>query len=171
MTLSPHRPRPPISSPLVAVSVLLFLAGIPWGLAVGAGKSVPVHDPGANALGVHLVIVACAVIGGGAWLARFRRIRGHFPDYAGPWRESTWRAIRATFTTSVPRSIVLAIALAVAAYMLLRLGMQVGFVGQPAEYVNAWGGPTYLGAFGAHLLDGALVAAPFLALGRAAAVR
>lgn len=171
MTSSPHPSRLPISPPLVAISVSLFLAGIPWGLPVGSGQPVPTHDPAANALGAHLVIATCAVIVGGALLAGFRRVRGHFPDFAGPWRESTWRAIRATFTTSVPRSILLSISLAVAAYMLLRLGMQVGFVGRPAEYVNAWGGPTYLGAFGAHLLDGALIAAPFLALGRAAAVR
>lgn len=39
------------------------------------------------------------------------------------------------------------------AYLLLRMGMQLTFTRNPAETINAWGGPTYAGALYAHGID------------------
>ena len=170
-------------SPVLLTSTAgLVLLGCVLGRVLAAGRSTPVHDPSANAWGAHLVLTVVAVAFGTALIARFRARHGRFPDFAGPWRTSTSGAIRRTFGHAVPRpyrfdvvaparALVVALSLLVGAYAAIRLGMQIGFIGRPAEYVNAWGGPTYAGAFYAHVLDGALIACPFLALGRAASAR
>jgi len=49
--------------------------------------------------------------------------------------------------------------LAVIAYSFWRAGVQVTGGLDPNFTVNAWGGPTYLGAMACHYLDGALIIA------------
>jgi hypothetical protein len=62
-------------------------------------------------------------------------------------RQVTWR-------TAAARPL-----LTVIAYIFWRIGEQVTGGLDPNFTVNAWGGPTYLGAMACHYLDGALIIA------------
>ena len=174
--------RTRISPVLLTSSAGLVLLGCTLGRVLGSDTSAPVHDPSANAWGIHLLLTVVAIALSTTVIARFRARHGRYPDFAGPWRTSTYDAIRHTFRRAEPkpdrfdvlrlaRTLAVGLSLLIAAYVTVRLGMQIGFVGRPAEYVNAWGGPTYAGAFYAHVLDAALIASPCLLLGRAAAMR
>ncbi|WP_333618124.1 hypothetical protein [Dietzia sp.] len=79
-----------------------------------------------------------------------------FSALTAPWRRGTADRIAAAFRPAragsvgarffgvvrVLRAALVAFAVFAVAYALFRFGMQLGYIGRPAEYVNAWGGPS-----------------------------
>lgn len=165
--------------------------------ASGAAQPRPVHDPAQNAWPFHLVLTALAAIAlsaAFAWMLRGRRgsaVGCHEQSFleravsalTAPWRRGTADRIVATIRLArvgsvgawffgvarVLRAALVTFAVFAVAYALFRFGMQLGYIGRPAEYVNAWGGPSYVGAMYAHVLDMLVLIIPLGLLARAAA--
>jgi len=153
-------------SPVTAtVFAVLLVAGADEGAAQYARRSprIEQHVAGTNATTVHVVMaaaVAAVVIG-----IQVRRSR----QPAAQRRSSPWAApFSARAASRLRRTVRLAgglslpnLARAVAAvplvlvllYTPFRMGMQITGGLDPNQTVNAWGGPTYLGALLAHYLD------------------
>ncbi|GEE00067.1 hypothetical protein nbrc107696_05130 [Gordonia spumicola] len=58
-----------------------------------------------------------------------------------------------TFDAGRPRGVATAALVALILYGAFRIGLQLVAGLDPSFTVNAWGGPTYVGALAAHLLD------------------
>ncbi|MCK9895958.1 hypothetical protein [Frankia sp. AgB32] len=160
-----------LSLPLVGLCVVMLVAGIASGGLSYRHRS-PVregHSAGTAAWWPHLgVLVLCVVFLGGAWL-RCRRVR---PTGDGrlfllmPLGRSAARRLRRTMSAARRRPAVLvrlAAAVLPAALLLYscwRVGDQVLGGLDPNFTVNAWGGPTYLGAMACHYLDAVAMAIP-----------
>lgn len=163
------RPRPedrrsPVSRLTGTVFLALFMIGIADG-AVGYLRRSPVmerHVAGTNAITIHAVlgiVTAVTVISIQAWRWRRPSLRGHSP-WAAPFSADALARLGQTFrfdhglsltnlarvTATVPLVLLLA-------YAPFRLGAQVIGGLDPNATVNAWGGPSYLGALLAHWLD------------------
>jgi hypothetical protein len=171
-----ENPRNRLSPATAAVFAALLAAGVAEGAAQYAHRSprIEQHVAGTNAITVHVVLatVAAAVVIG----VQLRRSR----QPASQRRPSPWAApFRATGISRLRRTIRFAgglslpnLAKVVAAaplvlvllYTPFRMGMQIIGGLDPNQTVNAWGGPTYLGALLAHYLDCAIgfYAAAFL---------
>ncbi|MGO1949132.1 MAG: hypothetical protein ACTH1D_05830 [Mycobacteriaceae bacterium] len=159
-------PRNTLSRPLVSLTVTALAAGVVLGfIAAGPGTDAPDHDPPTNAIALHVVLALCLVLGGGVLTWRHGTLR-----WLGiPWSRRTAQRFRATLgdaTGSVKstrnflfflRFVGAVIVALFCGYLAVRMGMQVGFSTDPAMTVNAWGGPTAVGAFLAHAIDAALM--------------
>lgn len=176
-------PRPPRRrfrlSRITAVTFLaLFLLGVAKGAAAYAHRSlVPEpHAGGTNAITIHVLLAIAAVaVVTAVELRRSRQPGGRGPSpWAAPFSATALRRLARTVgfarglsLASAARVLVTVPLLLILAYTPFRLGAQVIGGLDPNATVNAWGGPTYAGAFLAHWLDGIVgfYAAAFL-LGR-----
>ncbi|HYK68131.1 MAG TPA: hypothetical protein VEV45_09315 [Streptosporangiaceae bacterium] len=153
-----------LSALLCAAAASAAVAGIATGLATYLHRS-PIrhaHVPGTSAWVQHLAIAAaaCALYGVVRWrrARRPRRGTGRLLLLA-PLGSSAASRLAATMRQVTWRSAATLPLLAVIAYSFWRAGVQVTGGLDPNFTVNAWGGPTYLGAMACHYLDGALIIA------------
>ena len=165
-----------LSRVTATVLAVLLVAGIADG-AVGYARRSPTtgqHVAGTNAITVHVLIAAAAA----AALVTIQARRSRQP--AGQRGPSPWAApfsaaaasrlrqtIRLTGGLSLPNLARAAAAVPLVLVLLytpFRMGQQITGGLDPNATVNAWGGPTYLGALLAHYLDGiaSFYAAAFL---------
>ncbi|MDR3035700.1 MAG: hypothetical protein LBV78_21810 [Kitasatospora sp.] len=153
-----------ISPRLAAATVGLAAVGVVTGLVRYLGRS-PIraaHLPGTSAWAQHLIAaaVACALYG----LARWRR--GRRPGggrgrllLLAPLGNSAASRLMATLRQVSWRSAAALAPLGLIGYSFWRVGEQVTAGLDPNFTVNAWGGPSYLGAMACHYLDAALIIA------------
>jgi hypothetical protein len=120
------------------------------------------HLPGTSAWIPQLIAaaVACALYGVARWghSRRFGRSGGRLLLLA-PLGRSAASRLTATMRQVSWRSAAALPPLAVIGYSFWRAGEQVTGGLDPNFTVNAWGGPTYLGAMACHYLDAALMIA------------
>jgi len=137
------------------------ISGVP--AAVAGEKESVTHLPDTNAWGVHLVITGLTVaLILAIWVVRRRTGRAGTPLILAPLGARAEHRLRRTARVAPLRMIPIVLLLAFTAYGLWRAGMQV-FAGlDPGFVVNAWGGPSYLGAMYCHYLDGGLMIAAAL---------
>lgn len=153
-------------SPVTATAfAALLAAGVAEGAAQYAHRSprIEQHVAGTNAITVHLVLaVASAAVVIGIQVRRSSRPawQRRLSPWAAPFSATGVSRLRQTIRLagglSLPN-----LARAVAAVPLVlvllfapfRMGMQIIGGLDPNQTVNAWGGPTYLGALLAHYLD------------------
>jgi hypothetical protein len=153
-----------LSPSLVVLAAAAFAGGAAAGYIAYLDRSPVLHKaiPGASAWPQQLVVaaLACAAFGFAYW--RHHRTPGRHGE--PPWLLSPLgqRAARRLAQTvgsglsglSAFGRAVLALALAgLFLYGLYRAGEQVTAGLDPNFTVNAWGGPTYLGAMACHYLD------------------
>ena len=162
MKSSLHHPLPGSVSPrLLVVANLAFTGGVSIGwLSYLHRSTTPIrHIPGSNAWPEQcaVAVVAIAVLGI-AWLARGRASIGPRLLVA-PLSQSAAERISLLYRQGLRRPAGLGRALLVAPLLLLfgyaffRAGYQVTGGLDPGSTVNAWGGPTYVGAMTCHYLD------------------
>ena len=120
------------------------------------------HVPGTSAWAQHLIAatVACALYGVARWRhgRRFGRGSGRLLLLAPLGRNAASR-LMATMPQVSWRSAAALPPLAAIGFSVWRIGEQVAGGLDPNFTVNAWGGPTYLGAMACHYLDAALIIA------------
>lgn len=150
----------------LGLTVLLaaFVAGIIEGSVSYAQRSSVVerHVAGTNAIAVHvgIVIVATAIV----IAIQVRRSRRPIGQEPSPWiAPFSTRAIRGLSRTlrlangpslkNLERALAAVLLLLVLLYAPYRMGEQIVGGLNPNSTVNAWGGPTYLGALLAHWMD------------------
>lgn len=153
-----------ISPHLAACAAGAAAAGIATGFVQYLHRS-PVREaqvPGTSAWAQQLITaaVACALYGLARW--RHGRRSGHGSGrlllLAPLGRRAASRLVAAMRQVSW-RSVAALLPLAVIGYSFWRAGEQVTAGLDPNFTVNAWGGPTYLGAMACHYLDVALMIA------------
>jgi hypothetical protein len=152
------------SALLCAAAASAAVAGIATGFALYLDRS-PIqeaHVPGTSAWVQHLIVaaVACALYGVARWRhdRRFGRGSGRLLLLA-PLGGSAAARLAATMRQVTWRSVAALPLVTVITYIFWRAGEQVTGGLDPNFTVNAWGGPTYLGAMACHYLDGALIIA------------
>jgi len=155
---------------LSRVTATVFAVLLATGIAEGAAEyarrppEIEQHVAGTNAITVHVLIaVAAAVAVTGIQSRRSRQSawhRGPSP-WAAPFSAGAASRLRRTIRfaggLSVPNLARAAAAVPlvlVLLYIPFRMGLQITGGLDPNATVNAWGGPTYLGALLAHDLDG-----------------
>jgi len=145
----------------VAVFFAAFLIGIIEGAINYAHRSPVIerHVAGTNAITVHVVlaIVAVAVVAVVQLSASRRASNRAGSPWVAPFSTNAFARLRRTIRTSrglsTVRLLPTALLLLVLLYAPFRMGMQIVGGIDPNATVNAWGGPTYLGALLAHWLD------------------
>ncbi|HIW90426.1 MAG TPA: hypothetical protein H9870_01995 [Candidatus Corynebacterium avicola] len=156
---------------LPLLTAVALIAGLVLGFVVADGNSTaPVHNPSGNAIGIHVAlgVVLVAVAGFVTWRTGSLRWLG------APWSRTTGQRFRYTFAQSrtspliVQRAVGAVLVVAFCLYLVMRVGMQFGYSTDPEMYVNAWGGPTVVGAFLAHLVDAVLMFGAACLVGHAA---
>ena len=169
MRVAEHRGRPEnapyrISRLSATVFFALFLTGIAEGAGEYARRSPAIakHIAGSNAITVHVALAlaaAAAVVGIQARRARRPAQPGRSP-WAAPFSANALkrlgRTIRFAAGPSLPNlaRVIATVAVVLAlAFEPFRMGAQVTGGLDPNATVNAWGGPTYVGALLAHWLD------------------
>ncbi|MGO3327488.1 hypothetical protein [Gordonia sp. (in: high G+C Gram-positive bacteria)] len=157
--------RPRLSRPLLAVLGILFAAGLAQGVVVFARRPpVPAeHLSGTAAWWPHaLLALLTAVFSVGGWVHR-RRSGRRGSVLLLPLSERAVRRTRRTFSDAVRGRgswrLVALLPAAVLLYGAYRAGLQVTGGLDPDFTVNAWGGPSYLGAMACHYLDALLMMA------------
>jgi len=153
-----------ISPQLSASAAGLAAVGIVTGVIEYLHRS-PIreaHLPGTSAWAQHLVAatVACALYGIARWRhgRRFGRGSRRLLLLAPLGRSAASRLMATTRQVSW-RSAAALPPLVLIGYSFWRIGEQVTGGLDPNFTVNAWGGPTYLGAMACHYLDAALMIA------------
>lgn len=153
--------RSRLSLPLCFTSVALFVLGVGLGFLsyLGDDRSTPTHQPDHNAWPVHLALtaVALAALAFAGW--RWKSGRGSGLFLLTPIGSPAAARLRQTARSAPFRLIAIAPLLLIMAYLVVRCGMQVTIGLNDASTVNAWGGPTYVGAMYAHYLDAAIIIA------------
>jgi hypothetical protein len=155
-------------SPLtVTAFTVLFAVGIAKGAVEYARRPQVTgrHVAGTNAILIHVCLaVAAAAIVAGIQARRSRQgaRRGPAP-WAAPFSASalarlgrTVRLADGLSPANAARMLAAVPLVLVLAYVPARMGVQVTGGLDPNATVNAWGGPTYLGAMLAHWLDAVL---------------
>jgi hypothetical protein len=152
-------------SPLLSASAAgLVAVGIVTGLISYLHRS-PVREayvPGTSAWPQHLIVaaVACALYGVARWRHGLRAGRGSGQLLLlAPLGKSAASRLAATARQTSWRPVAALPPLALIGYGFWRIGEQVIGGLDPNFTVNAWGGPTYLGAMACHYLDAALIIA------------
>jgi hypothetical protein len=150
-------------SPLLSASAVAFLSvGIVTGLIEYLDRSPArkVHAPGTSAWTPHLIeaAIACALYGV-AWSRHRRRFgRGSARRLLlAPLGATAASRLIATMRQASWRTVAALPPLALIAYGFWRIGEQITAGLDPNFTVNAWGGPTYLGAMTCHYLDCLLI--------------
>ena len=153
-----------ISPRLSASAAAIAAAGIATGFIQYLHRS-PIREayvPGTSAWAQQLIVAvaACALYGVARWRhgRRFGRGSGRLLLLA-PLGRSAASRLTATMRQVSWRSAAALPPLAVIGYSFWRVGEQVTGGLDPNFTVNAWGGPTYLGAMACHYLDGTLIIA------------
>ncbi|WP_199856725.1 hypothetical protein [Nocardia suismassiliense] len=158
--------RMQFSRPLVAIATTSLAAGIVFGGTIYLHRSPELETPvdGTSAWLPHLVLFAlaaavCTVI------LRRRGVAAAILLVSAPLGTTAARRLGNTLR-AIPRhpSVLLRVLLAVPAMVVLvycpfRIGVQVLAGLDPNFTVDAWGGPTYLGAMACHYLDAAVLIA------------
>jgi len=153
-------------SPLILSAVgLPAIIGLVAGIRIYLDRSqeLVVNDPAANAITVHLVLAALAII---AAVLALRWSKEHHkpPLFLAPFSRHAEARVKATlffWRNFNLAGILRCLATLILLYLLLwepfRAAMQIVAALDPNFTANAWGGPSYLGASLAHWLDGALI--------------
>jgi len=151
-----------ISPRLTALAAGLAAVGIGCGFCKYLNRSpiLEAHVPGTSAWIQQIIVavVACALYGVARWRhdRRFGRGSGRLLLLAPLGRSAAGR-LAATMRRPSWRSAAALPPLAAVAYCCWRIGEQITGGLDPNFTVNAWGGPTYLGAMACHYLDCALI--------------
>jgi hypothetical protein len=150
-----------LSKRLVVTAELLFTGGVSIGWLHYVHRSAtPLrHMPGSNAWWQHAIVAAAvAAVLGAIWVARRRRrIAG--AALLAPLGQSAAKRITLLFRQAPRRPLNFGRALLATPLLLLfmfgffRAGYQITSGLDPNNTVNAWGGPTYIGALACHYLD------------------
>ncbi len=161
-----ENPRYRLSRITAAVFAVLLVAGIAEGAAEHARRPPGTvrHVAGTNAITVHVLIAAAAAAAVISIQARRSRRparqRGPSP-WTAPFSASAASRLRRTVRLagglSLPdlaRAVAAVPLVLVLLYTPFRVGQQITGGLDPNATVNAWGGPSYLGALLAHWLDG-----------------
>jgi hypothetical protein len=162
--LRARHPGSRLSRFTVGALVVLSLLGIAKGAVEYAGRSavLQAHVAGTNAILIHVLLaVAVAAI---VLVIQVRRARRPAERGPSPWAAPfsaraaarvgrTLRFAQGRSLKNVARAVATAVLLLVVAYVPARMGAQVIGGLDPNNTVNAWGGPTYIGAMLAHYLD------------------
>lgn len=154
-----------LSIPLVVLATGIFLAGVISGGATFLNRS-PIrenHVPGTEAWWPHvlLALITVAIL----IVVERRRTVPRSVLLLAPLRKAAaqrvWYTARsiARHPTAALRLLAAVPPAALLLYSPFRIGVQVLGGLDPNFTVNAWGGPSYLGAMACHYLDGALLAA------------
>jgi hypothetical protein len=120
------------------------------------------HVAGTAAWPAHIVLAAAACV---AFLVAWRRHRRRFGPRSGrplllaPLSRSAEARVVGTFRMLNWQAVASKLPILIIVYCLFRAGEQVTAGLDPNFTVNAWGGPTYLGAMACQYLDIALVIA------------
>jgi hypothetical protein len=164
MTIKIRRTVRQLSVPLVILTAAFFVLGVVAGLFSYLSRS-PVPEkfvPGSSAWAQHLAVavVACAALGYGRWRhqRRFGPRSGRLWLLA-PLGEPAARRVARTLgalrsPSGLGRALLVLPPAALFLYFFYRDGEQVLGGLDPNFTVNAWGGPSYLGAMACHYLDG-----------------
>lgn len=152
-----------ISPRLSAAAAGLAAVGVGTGMVRYLDRS-PIreaHLPGTSAWAQHLIAaaVACAVYGLAWWRRSRRPGRDRRPLLLAPLGHSAASRLAATLRQVSWRSAAALPPLGLIGYSFWRVGEQVTAGLDPNFTVNAWGGPSYLGAMACHYLDAALIIA------------
>jgi hypothetical protein len=166
-SISPkHSIAEQLSRPLLAISAAAFVAGIVVGLGDYLNRS-SVHErysAGTAAWWPHLGLFVAAVV----WFAvarirNHRRRPGQLLMLSIVGRSAGLRLRRTLRAAGHPgvllRVVVALLPAGMVLYGFYRSGIQVLGGLDPNFTVNAWGGPSYIGAMACHYLDGALLMA------------
>lgn len=152
----------------LAMLATAFAAGIAAGAVsyVRRSPAVQGHVAGSNGIAFEIVVavVSVAVVAGvQVWQARRPRSAG-YSLWTAPLRVNAMSRLGLTLRIGcgfrVPDLIrvpAVLLVLLIALYSPFRMGEQVIGGLDPSSTVNAWGGPTYLGALLAHWLDAIVI--------------
>ena len=153
-----------LSAPLVILVAALFAAGGISGLFSYLHRSSirETFIPGSSAWWQQLAVavVACAAFGYGRWRhqRRFGRHSGRLWLLSPLGKPAARRVVRTLGALrglpGLGRALLAVLPAAVFLYFFYRDGEQVIGGLDPNFTVNAWGGPTYIGAMACHYLDG-----------------
>jgi hypothetical protein len=171
-----ENPRYRLSPVTATVFAALLAAGVTEGAAQYTHRSprIEQHVAGTNAITVHVVLAAVAagvVIGIQVWRSRQPASQRRPSPWAAPFSATglsrlhqTIRLARGLSLPNLARAVAAAPLILLLLYTPFRMGIQIIGGLDPNQTVNAWGGPTYLGALLAHYLDGIIgfYAAAFL---------
>ncbi|HEY7323847.1 MAG TPA: hypothetical protein VH520_03385 [Streptosporangiaceae bacterium] len=153
-----------VSALLCATAASAAVAGIATGFARYLHRSpvAAAHVPGTSAWVPHLIVAAVVVALYG--IARWRHNHRYGPGAGrllllAPLGRTAASRLAATMRQLAWRTAAAVPLLALIAYSCWRIGEQVTAGLDPNFTVNAWGGPTYLGAMACHYLDAALIIA------------
>jgi hypothetical protein len=159
MTETSRRIRRQMSMPLTALGASAFAAGVVAGLISYLDRS-PVREkfvPGASAwwqqLGVAVAVIALLTLGQWRHRRRFGPGSGRLWLLA-PLGKAAARRVTRTVSGAPGRVLLALLPALLFVYGFWRAGEQVIGGLDPNFTVNAWGGPSYLGAMACHYLDG-----------------
>jgi hypothetical protein len=164
MTTTIRRITPQLSVPTTLLAAACAAAGILTGLFAYLDRS-PIrrtYVPGTSAWWQQTAVAGAALLLYGCSWWRYRQRSGHQPDrllllapLGKPAARRTARtALQALRSPSASARALAALPLAaLQLYCLWRAGEQVTAGLDPNFTVNAWGGPTYIGAMACHYLD------------------
>lgn len=144
----------------VTLTIVFFGLGVALGGLhyLSSTGTVPEHDPSQNAWGPHLALAAILVLVGIGYGVFRRRLPPLLAPLGAPAAARVAAAFRgARSPGGILRCAALSVIGVMMLYLVVRMGMQVLGGLDPNFVVNAWGGPTYLGAMFCHLLDAAVV--------------
>ncbi|MEU7143638.1 hypothetical protein ABZ942_29645 [Nocardia sp. NPDC046473] len=158
-----------LSRPLLAIAATSLVAGIVFGGVSYLSRSSEheTHVEGTAAWWPHLVLFTLV-----AALVVVVRRRGHHPfrlllaPVSITAAQRLVRTLRSVLThpTALLRLLLSILPIALLVYSPFRIGAQILGGLDPNFTVNAWGGPTYLGAMIFHYFDGVLLMAAAAAL-------
>jgi len=160
-TTRPGEAAARLSPASVTVAAAAVLGIITSGVSYIHRPTAPVHhSAGTAAWWAHIALTAVAAV----WIVaacRLRRRHGRVsvPLLLTPLGHSAARRLGLTSRTTPVRTLAVAPLIALLVYNAWRAGEQVIGGLDPHFTVDAWGGPTYLGAIYCHYLDVGLISA------------
>lgn len=148
-----------LSRTILSVLAVIFCMGIGFGYYLYLHHpAVKPNIPANNAIPIHLAIAACTLITIIA-IQLYRTRRQLSTIWVAPFSRHAAQRLKATLLPgritilSILRAIICLPFLVVIAFVPFRIGAQFGGVLDPTLPLNAWGGPSYLGATLAHAMD------------------
>ena len=151
----------PLSRRLAMIAGVLFTGGVSigWLTYVHRSASALRHVPGTSAWWQHAVVAAVALaIVGVTWLGQRRGRVGPrvwlAPLSSSAAHRSSRLFIQALWSAAgFARAVAATLLMLLLAFCAFRAGYQITSGLDPNSTVNAWGGPTYVGAMACHYLD------------------